>query len=161
MQRKTFVKILKRFGNQQRYFIDASIILEVLFDQPRKEEWFNFLTQFKGNKIALMSNFTAGEIIKGIYFFEKKFYKEYDTKIAMQIFNELIIDYHLFIERITEKTADIAKEVIEYDSRVHFEDALNIGFAKENECTFFCSLDKGISDCTLNHFGLKKVDLNK
>lgn len=75
--------------------------------------------------------------------------------------NELIEEYNLEIETIDISADELAHQIMEYDSRIHFEDALNIGFAKSICCMFFCSIDSGISPTTLNHFGLKKIDKNR
>lgn len=158
---KKYTQLLKRLENKKRYFLDATIILEILFNQPRKEEWLDFLSQFKGKgKIGVLSNFTLGEIIRNIYYFEAKFYEEYDTELGMKTLDELITEYELAIETLDIESDKIAHEIMNYDDRVHFEDSLNIGFAKSIGCTFFCSIDSGISSTTLHKFELKKIDRN-
>lgn len=85
MKWKKYCQILKRLKSEQLYFLDATIILEILFDQPRKEEWLNFLGQFRGKrKVGILSNFVLGEIARNVYYFEEKFYERYNTELGMK-----------------------------------------------------------------------------
>ncbi|HLD59285.1 MAG TPA: hypothetical protein VI977_06690 [archaeon] len=162
MKWKKYCQILKRQKNEQLFFLDATIILEILFNQPRKEEWLDFLGMFRGRgKTGILSNFTLGEIVRNIYYFEEKFYERYDTELGMKTLNELIEGYRIEIETIDMGADKFAHQIMEYDTRIHFEDALNIGFAKSICCMFFCSIDSGISQATLHHFGLKKIEQNE
>lgn len=159
MKWKKYNQLLRKLRNEQLYFIDASVVLEIIFDQPRKEEWLNFLSQFKcERRKGVLSNFTTGEIVRNIYYFESKFYKEYDTASAMKILNELIGEYKLIIWNINKETGEIARNIMDEDSRMHFEDALNVAFANQEGCVCFCTLDSEISRNTLQNFKLKRIE---
>jgi len=157
MLKKTLEKLLKRLSNKQRYFIDSSILLEIILKQNAASNCRSFLNSTKaGNKICVVSNSVLGEVVCVLLFNE------------MGLSNSSII---AAFEAIFELTKDFAfvtidKETIEIERKIREKegdwlqqmDLLNLASAIRHDSIAFVTLDPDFSEYTGKKFRIKIIN---
>ncbi len=160
MLKKTVDRFLRKLGNKQLYFVDSSVLVEVIFKQDFAEQCRHFLNSTKSsNRLCVVSNSVMGEVL------------------CTLLFNELGLDRNSLIaafEAILEITEDfifvtIDKETIEEERRIREEegdwlqqmDMLNLASAIRHKAVAFVTLDPDFSKQTGEKFEIKIINLKE
>jgi len=155
---KKMVEEERHKANQQVYFIDTTVFLEILLQQPKADEWLNFLGGFIGKqKAAITCCYAVGEVIRKIYDVAMA-EKEFDSEKSLLALNKLLAGNKIEIYGGDNDTYDIIGEIMESDNRCGFKDAINIAVGNQYDCVCFCTIDTNISSQTLQEFGMKKIE---
>lgn len=160
MLKKTFDRLAKKWLNKQFYFMDSSVLLEIVLRQDYSVECMRFLNGAKsGNRGCMVSNSVLGEVF------------------CTLLFNEIGLGRNSMIaafEAILELTEDFAfvtidRETIEEERRIRAEegdlmqqmDLLNLASAIRNGAVAFATLDPDFSKQTGEQFGIRIINLKE
>lgn len=162
MLRKTFKKFLKKLENKQLYFIDSSILVEILFKQDYADKCRSFLDSTKsGNKKAVLSNSVMGEVICTLLFKSPEFGDE-STMAAFELILELVKSCGCLFVTIDKETINVEREIrAEEGNQLQQLDLLNLATAVRHKGTAFVTLDPDFSQITGKKFGIKIINLKE
>jgi len=136
---KIFVKKEEKRSKLPIYDIDSSILLEIIFENPRQND-AKKIFQLSGykNKYRLMaSSIAVGEVI---YVISKEKDQEYKEN-CIEALKRLLLYYDLEIYRPSQKFLTRVSEVLSIDTFFKSMDALILASALENKSLKFITFD--------------------
>lgn len=160
MQRKTIEKFLRKLINKQRYFIDSSVLIEIIYKQDSAENCKRFINGIKvGNKTGIVSNSAMGEVFCTLFFNEVGLDRN-SLINAFEALNELVKDF-CFVT-IDKETINMERKIREEEGDwLQQMDLLNLSSAKRFKSVAFVTLDPDFSKITGEKLGIKIINLKE
>jgi len=158
MLKKTFDRLAKKWMNKQFYFIDSSVLVEIMFKQDFAVECKRFLNGAKsGNRGCMVSNSVLGEVFCTLLFNDVDLDRN-SMIAAFEAILELVDDF-AFVT-IDRETIDEEKRIREVEGDwLQQMDLLNLAAGIRNNAVAFVTLDPDFSKRTGEKLGIRILNL--
>jgi len=152
MKKKTDERLKRKWTNLPKHHIDASVVLELLFEQDHANDCTTYLNRAGYKYRCVLTAPVLGEITKNIIInaLDDIFRENAFVSLLMLIEKRRIEIYTPKIDAI-----ETIKSLVDIDSRFRFMDALHLAAAINNNATVFATLDTGFNVEVGRRFNIK------
>ena|SRR3989344_2816907 len=157
LQQKNIQKQQVKLYNKQPHFIDTSVIVEILLNQPHKKACLDYLHQANsGNRICITSNAAVGEILTTLFL--KKDIPSSEVTKVLEALVELMSDF--FFVTVNREAIEQEREIRQI-LRLDDMDLLHLATAKSWGAVEFATLDGHFDFNSEEKIGIKIILLRK